>query len=158
MFYLFFIIIIFNFIFIFYFNQRRLMKITRSLEDDGRRYSDLTAKGNVSLLAAPKTELSGSIPPHSSLSLPLPPFCLTLRGPRRRAEGTPGLLLSALPQVRSPRLRFLSVRPSFLPAPWPELFGSLRNLSLGAGRRIYRSSKCGAYKNTEERSLRFMHS
>lgn len=138
------------------------MKIRRSLEDDGRCYSDMTAKGNVPLPAALKTELSGSIPPHSSLSLPLPPFCLTLQGPQRRAGGTPGLLLSALPQVLSPRLLFLSVRPSFLPAPspvaLPELFCSLRNLSLEAGRRIYRNSKCGAYKNTEEWSLRFMHS
>lgn len=32
------------------------------------------------------------------------------------------------------------------------------NFSLEAGRRIYRSFKCGAYKNTEEWSLRFMHS
>lgn len=32
------------------------------------------------------------------------------------------------------------------------------NFSLEAGRRIYRSFKCGAYKNTGEWSLRFMHS
>lgn len=90
-------------------------------------------------------------PSHLACALPCfntPTFwqTLALEGGKKETKREPRWLRSASP--RSPGH----------PPVRSGCFVVSGNFSLEAGRRIYRSFKCGAYKNTEEWSLRFMHS